>query len=280
MVFDSLCHRRFETDSGSISYWISGNSRPDFPWLVFLPGLTADHRLFEKQVECFEGKANILVWDPPSHGISRPFALTWTLDDVAMWLRDILTSESVAHPFLVGQSMGGYVAQAFMRLFPDVAAGFVSIDSCPLGSEYYKGWELFALSHTKLMYRSIPWGTLRRLGSNGCAATEYGRDLMRKMMGDYDKREYCELAAHGYRALAEAISPDREYPVLCPVLLVCGAEDKAGSAQRYNREWSRRTGLPVHWVEGAGHNANADKPDVVNALIGEFVSLSFTGLAL
>lgn len=53
------------------------------PWLVFLPGLTADHRLFEKQVEHFIDKARLFVWDPPSHGESRPFALTWTMDDLA-----------------------------------------------------------------------------------------------------------------------------------------------------------------------------------------------------
>lgn len=41
------------------------------PWLVFLPGLTADHRLFEKQVEHFIDKAPLFVWDPPSHGESR-----------------------------------------------------------------------------------------------------------------------------------------------------------------------------------------------------------------
>lgn len=31
--------------------------------LLFLPGLTADHRLFEKQIEYFEPKCNVFVWD-------------------------------------------------------------------------------------------------------------------------------------------------------------------------------------------------------------------------
>lgn len=269
-----LRERCFETSSGNIAYWVADGPCADRPWLVFLPGLTADHRLFDKQVEHFGGRANVFAWDPPSHGASRPFALSWSLDDLASWLRGMLVGEGVVRPVLVGQSMGGYVAQAYLRLFPDEVSGFVSIDSCPLDSDYYKSWELFLLKHTGLMYRSIPWETLKRLGSDGCATTEYGRSLMSSMMGSYGKREYCGLAAHGYRALAEAIMPERRYPLPCSALLICGTEDKAGSVRRYNRAWSQRTGLPVRWVEGAGHNANTDAPDVINALIEEFVGLT------
>ena len=32
---------------------------------MFLPGLTADHRLFEKQIEYFEPGRNVLAWDAP-----------------------------------------------------------------------------------------------------------------------------------------------------------------------------------------------------------------------
>ena len=35
--------------------------------LVFLPSLTADHTLFDKQIEYFENKYNILVWDAQGH---------------------------------------------------------------------------------------------------------------------------------------------------------------------------------------------------------------------
>lgn len=266
----NLSERQLQTPSGAITYWVSREVDADRPWLVFLPGLTADHRLFERQLEYFAGRANMLAWDPPSHGASRSFALSWTLDDLAGWLHEILKREGANRPILVGQSMGGYVSQAYLRLYPDDVAGFASIDSCPLDFSHYRGWELFFLRHTKLMYLSIPWNTLKRLGSSGCATTGYGRALMATMMDDYGKREYCELAAHGYSALAGAIAPDRTYHVPCPTLLICGEKDQAGSAKRYNRTWSRKTGVPLHWIEGAGHNANTDKPDAVNALLEEF----------
>ncbi len=189
------------------------------------------------------------------------------MDDLAHWLHGMITREGITRPVLVGQSMGGYTAQVYMELYPDSAAGFVSIDSCSLQRGYYSWWELAMLRHTKLMYLSIPWKTLIRLGSNGNSTTPYGQELMYKMMSDYDKREYCELAAHGFRVLADAVSSDRPYKIACPYVLICGEKDNAGSAKRYNRAWERREGAPVHWIEGAGHNSNCDDPDAVNAII-------------
>ena len=262
--------RQHRTLQGDIAYWLSREGSPDKPWLVFLPGLTADHRLFGPQLAAFEGRANILVWDAPSHGESRPFALSWSLDDLARWLHDILEREGIARPILVGQSLGGYIAQAYLDLFPGQAAGFISIDSAPLKRRYFRRWEIWALRHTRLMYLSIPWKTLVRLGSTGCATTPQGQALMHEMMADYGKREYCDLAAHGYRALADAAAANRAYRIDCPSLLICGEKDAAGSARDYNKRWATAENLDLHWIAAAGHNSNTDKPDEVNALIEEF----------
>ena len=59
------------TPSGTIHYWINAETAHKAPQLIFLPGLTADHRLFDKQIEYFEGKYPVLVWDAPGHA-SRP----------------------------------------------------------------------------------------------------------------------------------------------------------------------------------------------------------------
>ena len=45
--------KTFKTAFGVIRYWTNG-ILPLRPTLVMLPGLTADHHLFDKQVEAFE----------------------------------------------------------------------------------------------------------------------------------------------------------------------------------------------------------------------------------
>ena len=180
-----------------------------------------------------------------------------------------IDSQGAGNPCARGDASACNTSQANQPwlVFPGEAAGFVSIDSCSLQRRYYTWWELAALRHTKLMYLSFPWKTLVRLGSSGNATTHYGSKLMEAMMLDYQKREYCELAAHGFRVLADAVSADRPYRIDCPYVLICGEEDRAGSAKRYNRAWEAQEGTPVHWIENAGHNSNCDNPTEVNAVI-------------
>ncbi len=260
----------FSTELGDIHYWIN-----DFtagrPALIFLPGLTADHRLFDRQIEYFADRFNVLVWDAPGHGASRPFELNFSLMDKAVWVGRIAEQEAISDPFLIGQSMGGYVAQCFFEKFPHAAAGFVSIDSASLQRKYITAPELWLLKRMEPVYKLYPWGRLVKDGVHGCAVSDYGRQLMYSFIGSYGKDEYCRLAGHGYRILAEAIEADLPYKLPEASLLICGKLDRAGSTRRYNRKWSADEGLPIEWIDDAGHNSNTDQPDVINRLIEEFV---------
>ena len=262
--------RILETPSGKIHYWISRTENSEM-WLVFLPGLTADHHLFDQQMEYFTGRCNCLVWDAPAHGKSRPFELNFTMDDMARWLHEILRHEQACAPVLVGQSLGGYISQVYMALYPGAVRGFVSIDSCSLRRVYYTGWELAMLKHTERMYLSIPWNLLKAWGIAGTAKSTYGRAVMADMLADYEKREYCALADHGFRIFAQAVEAERDYTLRCPTLLICGTRDQAGSAKRYNKRWTELEGHRMVWLPGAGHNANTDLPETVNLHIGRFV---------
>ena len=267
-----MMEKVYHTDHGPVHYWLDAPERSQMT-LVFLPGLTADHRLFDKQIECFRGRYNVFTWDAPGHAASWPFRLDFSLLDKARWLETILKSEDIQRPVIIGQSMGGYVGQAYAQLYPERLAGFVSIDSAPLQRKYITRPELWMLRKTETMYYWYPWKALLRSGSNGVATSEYGRKLMRDMMMVYDgdKKRYSQLAGHGFRILADAMEADLPYEIKCPAMLICGKQDHAGSCIRYNKAWHRNTGIPLKWIDGAGHNSNTDKPDTVNALIEEFI---------
>jgi len=264
-------HRIYRTPNGAVHYWRS-TCAGDRPWLVFLPGLTADHRLFDLQISYFARSWNCLTWDPPAHGASQPFRLQFSMWGMADYLHGIFKTEGIERPILVGQSLGGYLSQVYMDAYPGAVAGFVSIDSCSLSRKYFSAWELALLKHTGGMYRSIPWKLLIRWGSCGVATTAYGQALMKQMMESYEKEAYCALADHGFRIVAQAVEAREAYPLSCPVLLICGEQDMAGSARRYNRQWEKQDGYRVAWIPNAGHNANTDQPGQINRLIEDFAT--------
>lgn len=268
-----MIEKTYETSCGVIHYWISDEIQKDLPTLLFLPGLTADHRLFDKQIEYFEDKYNVFVWDAPGHAASWPFTFNFDLKDKAKWLLEIIKLEKIRIAIIVGQSMGGYVGQTFAQLFPNRLKGFVSIDSAPLQRNYVSGMEIWMLKHMEPVYYYYPWSSLLKSGTNGVATTEYGRSLMREMMMTYDGHQarYAKLSGHGFRMLAEAYEANLPYELKCPVQLICGEKDHAGACIRYSRKWHKKTGLPLAWIKNAGHNSNTDAPEEINQLIENLV---------
>lgn len=256
------------TPSGNIHYW-THIMNANMITLIFLPGLTADHRLFDKQIEYFKDRYNVFVWDAPAHAASWPFKFDFNLMDKAKWLHEILEQERIAKPVIVGQSMGGYVGQTFAELYPEKIKGFVSIDSAPLQRKYVTATEIWLLKRMEPVYYYYPWKSLLKTGTNGVAVSSYGRKLMHEIMMVYDgdKKRYAQISGHGFKMLAEAMEKDLQYEIKCPALLICGRKDRAGSCIRYNKAWHKHTGIPIEWIEDAGHNSNTDKPEIVNRLI-------------
>ncbi len=263
-----MIEKIYTTSSGSIHYWINQIDE-NRPTLVFLPGLTADHRLFDKQIEYFKDKTNVFVWDAPGHGLSWPFELNFDLMDKTRWLNEIFDLEGIKTPVIVGQSMGGYVGQTYAELYPEKLKGFVSIDSAPLQRKYVTGIEIWLLKRMEPVYALYPWKSLMKLGINGVAVSEYGRTLMREMIMVYDgdQKRYAQLSGHGMKMLAEALEKDLPYTISCPALLICGKKDHAGSAIGYNKAWHKNTQIPLVWIDKAGHNSNTDQPEIVNEWI-------------
>lgn len=269
-----MIEKAYDTPCGAIHYWTSDQIREHAVTLIFLPGLTADHRLFDPQIAYFEGRYNIFVLDPPGHASSWPFDFDFDLMDKARWLDGIFRAEAIDRPVIIGQSMGGYVGQAYAEQFSDRLMGFVSIDSAPLQRSYVTAAELWLLKRMEPVYRHYPWKALVKAGSDGVAVSDYGRSLMRAMMLVYDgdQARYAKLCGHGCRMLAEAMEADLPYELHCPALLICGESDRAGSCVRYNKAWHKQTGLRLEWIRDAGHNSNTDQPQLVNRLIEEFVN--------
>ena len=57
-----------------------------------------------------------------------------------------------------------------------------------------------------------------------------------QMIDSYEKREYCALAGHGFRIVAEAVEAKPEYRIPCPTLLLCGESDVAMKSAGSDRQ--------------------------------------------
>lgn len=250
---------------GRTYYWT--NDRKSAFSLVFLPGLTANHHLFDRQTEAFSKQYNILVWDAPAHGKSRPYQ-DFSYANAAEELKSILDIEGITRVVLIGQSAGGFVAQSFYKKYADMVAGIFTIGTCPYSPCYYSKSDLFWLRQTKWMFRLYPDGMLQKAMAKMCGSTKRARENMLAMLADYTKDELCQLMYIGFAGFIPEIS---QMHIQCPMWLLVGQHDKTGKVMAYNKMCHEREGFPLYIIEGAAHNANDDQPQRVNELLKAFL---------
>lgn len=254
-----------ESIRGKTYYWISKHQQAIC--LCFLPGLTANHHLFDQQVSYFKGKYSILTWDAPAHGKSRPYT-DFTYSHLAEELKRILDTEDIKQVILIGQSAGGFVAQSFISRYPEMVKGLFTIGSCPYGTNYYSKSDLFWLKQTKWMFNLYPDKFLRSSIAKMCCTTNHGRKNMLEMLNDYSKTELCRLMYLGFAGFIPEIC---DLNITCPVELSVGENDHTGKVMHYNKMWHEQRGFPFHIIKNASHNANVDQAEEMNRLIYKFI---------
>ncbi|MBQ1324954.1 MAG: alpha/beta hydrolase [Solobacterium sp.] len=254
------------TGSGTVVYWMTEPIDHTKDTMFLLHGLTADHTMFDAQTEYFRKDYNVIAWDAPAHGESRPFH-GFTYRIAADCVKQILDDNGIAEAILIGQSMGGFISQSVLGLYPECVKAFVSIDSTPYG-DYYSRSDQWWLRQVEWMAMLYPLKMLKSAMAKQTAMTEKGRSNMKAMLAPYGKKELCHLMGIGF---AGFLDNNRELEIPCPVLLIVGEKDRTGKVLRYNKEWTRRTGYPLIYIRNAAHNANTDNPEAVNDAITSFL---------
>lgn len=259
-------HKTIAAQGGTVHYWIDRAEGSEV-CIVFSHGLTADHTMFEKQAAFFSGKYTLIFWDIPLHGLSRPYK-NFSYRDTARILRNILTKEHISRVFLVGMSMGGYPSQHFAAAYPEMAEGFVALDTTPLGLAYYSKSDLWWLRQAAPMAAWFPAELLRQSMARSVSQTEYSYQKMMDMLRPLSKADIVEQMKAAYSYFP---AENRDVSFSFPVLILVGDRDSTGKVKVYCREWAKRTGYPLHIVPGAKHFSNGDNPDQVNREIQDFI---------
>ena len=91
--------------------------------LVLLHGYPLDHHIWDEIVPLLENKFDLILPDLRGFGESTTVNTPYTMDDFASDIAGLLDHLGIQKAAIVGHSMGGYVALAFARLFPDRITG-------------------------------------------------------------------------------------------------------------------------------------------------------------
>jgi pimeloyl-ACP methyl ester carboxylesterase len=263
-TFKALHKKKLKTKEGEIHYWVGGKGSQ---WIIFTHGATMDHGLYSCQAEYFASQYRIIVWDCPGHGRSRPSS-NISLEYAAQQLLNIMDQEGVEKANLVGQSMGGYVAQIAVRNSPQRFSSLVTVGSTPMQPSYFSTSDRFALALVPFLVRLYPRKRLLKLIANSAALHETSRVYALRVLSGFSKREIAAIMKAVYQGIRHHCHPD---PLPVPVLVTFGEHDKAGKVEKTCRKWAETEHLPLKVIPMASHNANMDNPEEFNRVLEDFL---------
>src|SRR5215216_1093601 len=108
-----------------LAYTRRGQGTP----LVLLHGYPLDHHLWDDVAPLLEDAFDLILPDLRGFGESTTVDSPFTMDDYASDIAGLLDQLEIQKAAIVGHSMGGYVALAFAKLYPERVSGLGLVSS-------------------------------------------------------------------------------------------------------------------------------------------------------
>lgn len=266
MSFNEFQQMTFSNLNCEVHYWYKKGTSNEY--IIFLHGAGCDHLMFERQIGIFEKIYNIIVWDARGHGSSkldnhRKFYFKDMYDD-CLKLFEIYNIDKA---IIIGQSMGGNLAQEIAYYRPELISKLILID-CTINTQKLTAIEKISLKLSRFIFACYPWKSLILQSANACGNTKYTKEYVKKCFEKMNKECFIEIMMSLFTCLHE----DNDYKFKQPVLLVCGNDDKSGNIKKTMIGWSKEDNCKLSIIENAGHNSNQDNHDEVNTNILSFLN--------
>ncbi|HJS19874.1 MAG TPA: alpha/beta fold hydrolase [Anaerolineales bacterium] len=226
-----------------LAYERRGSGTP----MVLLHGYPLDHHLWEDVVPLLEDQFDLILPDLRGFGGSSTVDSFYTLEDYASDIAGLLDHLGIQKAAIVGHSMGGYIALAFARVYPERVSGLglVASQTAADTAERREGRYKAAAEVADKGIASVV-ETMAPKFTSDAHLQEYARKSM----------EHQQPAAYigALKAMAERIdSTSLLASISYPVVIVHGDADALVPIDRAREV---KTALPkAHLVEisGAGH---------------------------
>lgn len=241
--------------------------------LLLIHGFPFHRHMWDPQVEALGKGFRLLVPDLKGFGSSEApeDRSAYTVDSYADEIKAVLDHAGVDKAVIAGLSMGGYVALAFMRKYPDAAAALVLANTRaeadpPAGIEK----------------RTNQQNQVGKEGIAGLIEAMPGALLSEKTKANHPDvadrvRAVMDSPAAGYIGALEAMKqrPDSSAglsAIKVPTLVIVGEDDPLIPADASRTLHEAIGGSKLVVIPEVGHLSNLEAPQAFNKALEEFLS--------
>ncbi len=211
----------------------------------------------------------VMTTDLRGHGKSTPLgsapvSVPALADDVLA----LVDGASVDRFVVVGQSLGGYIAQDLVYRHPRrvIALGVIGSTATTVPISRI---DSFLLRSSLGWFRLWPYKHLQGLMVESLAHSAEVQAYAREAMSTMTKQEFLTI----WQAVTRVHRPLPDYRIEHPLLLTHGDQDRTGNIRATAPAWAARDPRSTYVViPRARHNANQDNPEFYNRMLLEFLT--------
>jgi len=251
-----------------IDYRDGGSGIP----VIFLHAFPLDQTMWDGQIDALQEHCRAITLDLRGFGQSQQPSGSYSVDDMAADVRALMMRVGIQRAVLVGLSMGGYVALAFYRNYPQAVTTMVLADT-RASADSQEGRERRMISAEKAERegsRAIADDMLPLL--LGRTSHETRPEVVKRVQAMIEGNRPNGIAS-AQRAMAERRdSTSILRGIDIPVLIIVGLEDSLTNVDEAESMRSMITTSRLRIIEGAGHLSALEQPEAFNASLIDFVS--------
>jgi pimeloyl-ACP methyl ester carboxylesterase len=239
--------------------------------LVFLHGSWSDGNQWLPMIEALSGHYHCVIPDLLGFGESEQPKLHYSIELQVECLAEYLEALKLRQIYLVGESLGGWIAASYALRFPDQIKGLVllSPEGIPIGAGGWQ-WERWLVSQPPLAYWllkfMLPFARLLKHQQQIEQLLQRRQQLRRSPVA-------CKLLFQRRRAEIQAEwLHERLQWLKLPVLLLQGQErDRAPLTLGSADQWSQISQAESHLLPGMIPDLLVSSPDQIAEPIQAFV---------
>jgi 3-oxoadipate enol-lactonase len=246
--------------------------------VVFLHGFALDRTMWAAQTSALASQYRCVAVDARGFGDSPPnppFSVDRYADDIA----GVLDAVAVDRAVIVGLSMGGYVAFALWRRYPDRVRGLVLADTratvdTPDARERRR--ELMDVART-----AGPGAVAERqiVGVLGKTTRERRPDIVETVRGIMTRASIEGIVGALEAMLGRPDSTSTLPTISVPTLVIAGDEDVITPPKDARAMHAAIRGSRLEILAGAGHLSSIERPAAFTAVLSEFLHALESGTA-
>lgn len=240
--------------------------------VILLHGFGEDSSIWDGAVPALTKYCLLLRPDIPGSGQSQKLEKEYTtLEDYADIMHALLEEEKLEKCIFLGHSMGGYIALAFAKKYPEKLAGLGLINSTAFADDDSRREKRIKSIQMVLEYGPVEFLQKTLPGYFSPAFSETHGDFIRQYV-EKAKGIAAETLIQYYSAMMQR--PDNTAVLqnsTVPVLFICGTEDGAAPLE----DMLKQVHLPkvsyIHLLKNIGHKSMFEAGEEMCQYIQQFI---------